>query len=175
MKIHYPSGPVCKAISGDLDPKIVRGVATNERMSVINAEWESKDLRGKLLRKVEKDINSEIKGLSSRRNPSLLADTTPNNIINIKDSSVASELKDRTPTMERLLRAVVCVKTKGSGHRKDTKKDHKIARAVSMATSVLLRCRNPAMSAMSYRVSLLLWRGGAEKQVIYLPMNTSTR
>jgi hypothetical protein len=132
---------------------------------VANAVWESEDLREKLLCKVEKDINIESKGLSSRKNQSVLADTTPNNLININDSTVTSELKDRAPTVERLLRAVVSVKPKGSAQRKDTKKDHKITRAISMASSVLLRCRNPAMSAMSYRVSLLLWHGGAEKQV----------
>ena len=104
-----------------MDAKIARGVATNDRVSVANAVWESEDLREKLLCKVEKDINIESKGLSSRKNQSVLADTTPNNLININDSTVTSELKDRAPTVERLLRAVVSVKPKGSAQRKDTK------------------------------------------------------
>ncbi len=91
----------------------MRGVATNDRVSVANAVWESEDLREKLLCKVEKDINIESKGLSSRKNQSVLADTTLNNLININDSTVTSELKDRAPTVERLLRAVVSVKPKG--------------------------------------------------------------
>ena len=66
MKIHYPSGPVCKTISGDLDAKIVRSVATNDFVSVTNAVWESEDLKEKLLCKVEKDIDIESKRLSSR-------------------------------------------------------------------------------------------------------------
>ena len=68
MKTHYPSGPVCKTISGNLDTKIVRGVASNDYVSVNNAVWESEDLKEKLLCKVEKDINIESKGLSSRKN-----------------------------------------------------------------------------------------------------------
>ena len=33
--------------------------------------------------------------------------------------------------------------------------------AISMAGSVLLRCRNPSMAANAYRLSVLLWHGGA--------------
>ena len=78
----------------------------------------------------------------------------PNYLINIKDSAVTSELKDRAPTVKILLRAVASsVQPKGSAQRKTTKKDNKIARAISMTTSVLLQCKNPSKSAMSYHVS----------------------
>ncbi|CAB3988657.1 Hypothetical predicted protein [Paramuricea clavata] len=107
-----------------------------------------------------------LKDFAVEKNPSILANSTPHNVINITDACIASELKNRAPTMERILRAAVSGKVKHTVEEEYNEKDKKNVRALSMATSILLRCRNPALSALSYRLSLLLWHGGAEKQSI---------
>jgi hypothetical protein len=120
----------------------------------------SRDLKDMIMCKIEKDVVNEFEGLCSLRNPSILANSTPHNVINITDACIASELKNRAPTMERILRAAVSGKVKHTIEEEYNEKDKKYVRALSMATSILLRCRNPALSALSHRLSLLLWHGG---------------
>ena len=64
--------------------------------------------------KIEKDVVNKFKGLCSRRNPSILANSTPHNVINITDACIASELKNRAPTMERIL--YICIANKQAKH-----------------------------------------------------------
>lgn len=112
MTIDYPSTQQRKTITEELDAKIIRGVANNERVFIANAVWDSKDLKDMIMCKIEKDVVNEFKGLCSRRNPSILANSTPHNVINITDASIASELKNRAPTMERILRAAMVTRTR---------------------------------------------------------------
>ncbi|CAB4020241.1 hypothetical protein AC249_AIPGENE23172 [Paramuricea clavata] len=65
--------------------EIIRGVANNERVSIANAVWDSRDLKDMIMCKIEKDVVNEFRGLCSRRNPSILANSTPHNVINITD------------------------------------------------------------------------------------------
>jgi hypothetical protein len=131
--------------------------------------WSSNDLKELILNKLENDLKKESSGLCSRKNPSLLSDSKPESIINLKDSCIVKELEERAPILHRVLKAVASGKMKCINNiEKDDKKSErnfKVTRAISMATSVLFRCRTPSMSALSYRLSILLWHGGAEKQV----------
>ena len=149
-------------ITDDLDACIVRSIAKEERRSICNAVWSSSDLKPIILAKVEKQIKDESSGLCSRSCPSILADPKPQSLIQLKDSEVVKELEERAPLLHRVLNAVAS----GKYVKKETsKQSEKVSRAVSMASSVLLRCRTPNMSTLAYRLSLLMWHGGAEKQV----------
>ena len=146
-----------------MNATIVRNVVCGTNASIANAVWSSDELKSCVLKNVEKEIQDECSRLCSRKSPSIVTDTSPESIISLKDSQIVHELEERTPVLHRCLTAAACSKQKKKSTRVD--QDQKTTSAVSMASSVLLRCRNPAMSANAYRLSVLLWHGGAQKQV----------
>lgn len=124
--------------------------------------WSSPEMKNKILLKLENDIRKESIEMCSRKKPSVLSSTKPASIISLKDSVVVKELEERAPTLYRILKTVASGKSRKSAKKNEDKVTH----ALSFAISVLFRCRSPYMSAISYRLSILLWHGGAEKQVI---------
>ena len=119
-------------------------------------------LKVKLLNKVEYEIQEECKSISSKKKPSVLSHVSPASIISLKDMDVVNELKERAPVTHRCMQAIACSKKRSI--KKDGV-DYKLVNSLSMAASVLLRCRNPCLSAAAYRLSVLLWHGGAAKKV----------
>ena len=59
------------------------------------------------------------------------------------------------------MQVVACTKKKA---RKSDEVDVKLVSSLSMA-AVLLRCRNPCLSALACHLSILLWHGWAAKKV----------
>ena len=59
------------------------------------------------------------------------------------------------------MQAVACTKKRAN---KSDGVDFKVVSSLSMAASVLLRCRDPCLSALAYHLSTLLWHGGATKK-----------
>ena len=165
----YASKTIYKTVIDKSDARIVRNIAAGERSNIVNAVWSSEELKGCLLDKVEQKIQEECTSLCSRKSPSTLADVTPASIISLKDSDIENELKERAPTLYRCLQAAASSKRNQAKVKVNCRKDQgevmKTTRAISMASSVLLRCRNPSLSAMAYLLSILLWHAGAEKQV----------
>ena len=147
-------------MTSESDAKLIRGVVSNNPSSIANAVWEDKIIKEFLLCKLEKSIKEEGRDLCSRNKPSLLTDSKADSIILQKDSVIISELKQRAPTLKRVLRSASQGKVVRGKER-----DNRISRAITMVTSILMRCRNPSMPAMAYRISVLLWHSGAEKQV----------
>ena len=137
----------------------MRNIVDGTNTGVANAVWDSEKLRSCLLQKVENEIQEECSRLCSRKSSSILANTSPDHIISLKDAAVVTELEERAPTLHRCLLAAV------SSKRKAVCQKQNATAAISMASSVLLRCHNPALSANAYRLSVLLWHGGAQKQV----------
>lgn len=126
--------------------------------------WSCAELKKQILKKVENEIQEESSGLSSRKNPSVLTKTNPEELIALTSQDIVSEITKRAPTLLRCMNAVASTKTR-KNLKGDCEKERKVNRSVSFAVSVLLKCRNPHLSAMAYRLSLLKWHGGAEKQV----------
>lgn len=160
--IYYPSKQVKKRIVDELDARLVRSIACEQREAATNAIWCSTDLKELILQKVERDVKKESTDVCSRSNPSCLSNSEPESLICLKDSTVVKELQVRGPILHRVLKAVAS--GKDSNIKKPEQMD-KVTRAVSIASSVLFRCRTPSMSALAYRLSILMWHGGAEKQV----------
>ena len=142
----------------------MRNIVDGTNTAVANAVWDSENLKGCLLKKVENEIQEECSRLCRRKSPSILANTSPDHIISLKDAAVVKELEERAPTLHRCLLAAV------SSKRKACQKQNATA-AISVAGSVLLRCHNPVLSANAYRLSVLLWHGGAQKQVHHFQRN----
>lgn len=158
VKLVYPSKTINRRMEDECDASIVRNIVDGTSTGVATAVWSSEKLKSCLLKKVESEIQEECSSLCSKKSPSMLANTSPDHIISLKDESIVGELQERAPTLHRCLAAAVTSKRKGSKKKNATA-------ALSMASSVLLRCRNPQLSANAYRLSVLLWHGGAQKQV----------
>ena len=98
--------------------------------------------------------------------PSILRFTEPAKILDLSDGTIQNELEERAPTLHRFLKAAVTTKTKGKIPKKgEPERSVKLVNGVGMAAAMLLKNRNPKMSAMAYKMSLLLWHGGVDKQV----------
>ena len=159
VKLNYPSKTYTRKVEDECDARIVRNIVDGTSTGVANAVWASEQLKSCLLKKVEKNIQDECSSLCSKKSRSILANTSPTHIISLKDVTIISELEERAPTLYRCLPTAVSSKRKAGVQKKNT------TAALSMASSILLRCRNPALSANAYRLSVLLWHGGAQKQV----------
>ena len=105
--------------------------------------------------------------LCSRKSPSILTDTSPDSLVSLNDGQIVNELEERAPTLHRCLAAAASSNFKQKIWQDSSLKQlgQKITSTLSMASSVLLRCRNPAMSVNVYRLFVLLWHGGAQRQV----------
>ena len=115
-----------------------------------------------------KEIQAECSSLCSRKNPSVLCQISPSDIVGLKDCAFDRELKERSPILHSVLNeAVISTKAKNRLKKDDTKNKGTSARiqTVCLAASLLLRKRCSAMSAIAYRMSTMLWHGGVKTQV----------
>ena len=142
-----------------LTPGMVCGTSD----SVVNAVLNSKELQSRVVKKVEKQVQEECCGLCSRKTPSILTKTSLESIISLKDQDIVNELQEKAPTFYS------CLLAASSSQRGDPNKNNqRTTPSISMASSILLKCRNPSMTANAYRLSVLLWHGGAQKQIYIL-------
>lgn len=174
--MQYPSKPVRIVLAEEWKAKVIRQVATGEVEMAARNMLQHKNVEEVILRKVENMIQNECQDLCAKKNPSILRSTGPDHLVKLRDVQVHNELRDRAPTLHRFLRAAAFNKRAqrkkervDGGRRnrvvgKNVRKDRSVP-AVSMAGSLLLRCRSTEMSANAYRISALLWHAGAEKQV----------
>ena len=153
MKVNYHSKTLTKTLTGEIDASIARSLASGQYNTVVNTFWKSTKHKENLLTKVEKQIEDECAGLSSRKHPSILSNATPENIIELTNSKVVDELMLRETTLYQTMQAACS--------NKEDKKPEKKVHAVSVASSILLRCRNPTISPFC--------RGMQELKKRYLP------
>ena len=124
---------------------------------VVNAVMVSDKMKKSATELLARNVEDECKSLCSDKRPSILRYTAPERILQLSDGTIQKELQDRAPTFHRFLQAAVATQNK-------TSVDESV-KGVGIAVSVLLKNRNPKMSAMAYKMSLLLWHGGVDKQV----------
>jgi transposase len=123
--------------------------------------WSCEKLKKRILDKVENEIQKECKAISSRKVPSVLSQVSADDILALKDIDIVTELKERAPVTHRCMQAIA----RSPRKTKNSEANHKVVSSLSMAASVLLRCRNPCLSAAAYRFSVVLWHGGVGKMV----------
>ena len=133
VKVNYHSKTLTKTLTGEIDASIARSLASGQYNTVVNTFWKSTKHKVNLLTKVEKQIEDECAGLSSRKHPSILSNATPENIIELTNSKVVDELMLRETTLYQTMQAACS--------NKEDKKPEKKVHAVSVASSILLRCR----------------------------------
>ena len=120
-------------------------------------------------------IRKECQDLCGEKTTSILRSTRPDDLVKLRDVQVHKELRDGAPTLHRFLRAADL--NKRAQRKKELRVDggrrnrvvgrnfgfDRSVPTVSMAGSLLLRCRSTEIRANAYRISALLWHAGAEK------------
>ena len=140
-------------------------VASTEQQAA-NLLWDKTLIRNFMLQKMLKDIQAEC----YRKNPSVLRQISPSDIVGFKDHAFDRELKEKVPILHSVLNeAVISTKAKNRLKKNDTNYMGSSGRTptVCLAASLLLRKRCTAMSAIAYRMSTMLWHGGVKTQVYF--------
>jgi len=101
----YPSKTLTKTLTDESVKSIARSLASGEHDTIVNAVWKSSKMKEKLMTKVEKEIEDECAELSSKKNPSILSNAIPVNIMELTDSKIVNELMSRAPTLYRTMQA----------------------------------------------------------------------
>ena len=169
MNVQYPSKLVQKVVSGN-DSKIVKNVAIGEYGYAAKAMMSNAEMKAVAFKCFEADIKAEFKYLFSRKIVSIFSDRSPYNIVNkLTGQRMEEEISSKAPTFYKCLRAAANKDDSGKkqslGTETKRRKDTSFSWEASVAVSLMLRNRDPAVSALSYKMSLLFWQGGAEKQV----------
>ena len=134
VNLVYPSKHIRKKIEDETEARIVRNIVDGTHIGVGNAVWASETLKSYLLKKVENEIREECSSLCSRKSPSILANTSPDHIISLKDAAIVTELEERAPTLHRCLLAAFSSKRKGLSEAK-CNCSHKYGKFCSLAVS----------------------------------------
>ncbi len=147
VTVHYPSKEVNKILSQcylPLGKALADGTPSRIAKAIMNCE----QLRKSVIEKVLNVVSLETTDLCSRNNPSLLKKTTKRDLVNFDLCCLCKEWKEKAPVFYSFLLA--CCES-----------NRKIAAAswfgsVAIAGSILLKQRDPAMSATGIVMGILL-------------------
>ena len=132
--------------------------------------WLHPDLKQNIVNRVAGEINKESESLCSVSSNSILRETSATKLKDFKASEHLKEVNEKAPTLYSCIRACAVSPLKEREISKgQVKKARLRTEPLSMALSVLLKCRNQQMSAQAYRVGTILWHGGAKTQVSTYP------
>ena len=148
ISVKYPSKLKNKNIVGDF-AKIVKAILHQNPKGVANVVVKSKSLREKVIDCLLQLIKTEIDGLCSVKNPSILRKTTKEDLLEFSLEKVCSEWAERAPIFYLFLRGC-CSKCKS------TAKDFEWFPAMAVAGSVLLKQRNKHMNALASIIGLIV-------------------
>ena len=167
MVTKFPSKTTRKLVDDNTSAKIIRQIAHGELEIAAHNVMQQKTMKEIILKEVEHDIQDECTALCSKKNPSILSRVSPDCLMQLTDTAVVDELKERAPVLSRCLTATTQSKRSMAKKTTDGKNERKNKRipAISLAASILLRSRCPYMSANAYRMSTVLWHSGVDKKV----------
>ena len=105
---------------------------------------------------------SEVVGL---KNPSILSKTNCDNLLVLKNEDIVDELQKRAPVLYLVLKNSVISRRRRKKIKDGHVKDQSLC-TIAMAFGTLMKMRSPILSALAYRVSLVLHHSGAKKKVL---------
>ena len=129
--------------------KIVKAILHQNPKGIANVVVKSKSLREKVIDCLLQLIKTEIAGLCSVKNPSILRKTTKEDLLEFSLEKVCSEWAERAPIFYLFLRGC-CSKCKS------TAKDLEWFPAMAVAGSVLLKQCNKHMNALASIIGLIV-------------------
>ena len=164
MHIKYPSRTIVKEIGSASTSKIIKEIADGHLQSAMNGIVHSETFKTCFEVSLRKIVEQETQHLTSRKQPSILSKTDSESLLTFSDKKFADEIKERAPTVYRVLHAISTSKRQARNVTKGLKPDRSL-QAISMACSVLLKSHCNTLSAQAYRVGFILHHSGAKKLV----------
>ena len=154
--IAYPSGRVIVKHSFDENALvIIRGICLSQwQTTVVNAFLRHVFLSTELLGALEREVNRECKNYC--KSDSCLKSKKPDQLSVFANVSVCREIKVYCPILSSVLESACDLKNL------NVNENERAINAIALATSTLIRCRNPTMSAIAYRMSTILFHSGQE-------------
>ena len=125
---------------------------------ISSAAFKCKPLRKSLIHRVCLLINKECRKLEKK---SLLKKTAVSDLKHFKWNSVLKEWKKESPTFYRILKTIVAPPTIS----RNQTKEHLLKPIIGSAGAILLKRRNPRLSAVQHLVGLSLFLGRTRKKV----------
>jgi hypothetical protein len=157
----FPSGRVIVKKNFDEESsRIIKNLCSSEWKTVINSVFRHQFLRQELINTLESEVSKEIKAYSKL--DSCLKVTEPDQLAAFSNSTLCHEVQIYCPYFNVVVRAA-CGLNLGCLTGKEHVKERAI-NAVALATSALVRCQNSTMSALAYRMSLILFHSGISHQ-----------
>jgi len=127
---------------------------------------EDPDVKEKILSQAISYIDDELEKLCSKKEPSLLRQTTGKDLGTLTSEKVLSEIKERAPSFHRLF-DTLCYSKGTRSHIASGKQRKNMMKLVSTAT-VMMKNRCKSMSAWAAKNTLALQYGGCSNMVIYV-------
>ena len=98
------------------------------------------------------------------KNPSLLSKTNCEDLVKLKNEAVIDEMQKRAPLLYHVLKAAVTSRQRKKKIKEG--QEHKTClQGLAMVYAILMRMRSPTLSALAYRISMVLHHSGAKKRV----------
>ena len=155
--IAYPNGRVTVKHSFDEHAlTIIRGICLSQWQTVVNAFLRHAFLSTELLGALDREVNHECKNYC--KPDSCLKSKKPDQLSVFANVNVCREIKVYCPILSTVLESACDLKNL------NVNENERAINAIALATSTLIRCRNPTMSAIAYRMSTILFHSGVSYQ-----------
>ena len=148
--ISYPSGDVL--VMNKIDDEgqsIIRNIALKNWATVANACLLAPEFKDAFAREVAKECKDYTKS------ESCLKESSPDQLAVFSNKTLCKEVEIHCP----LLFSALCQASNMCGLNSEASKERAV-NAIALAVSVLIRLRNPTMSAAAYRISTVLFHSG---------------
>lgn len=152
--ICYPNGDVSVKNKFDRESQnIIRNISLGKWKTVANASFRHELLASELRETFSQEIARECKNYSKA--DSCLQYNSPDQLAVFSNKTLCKEVELHCP----LLYAALC-KASNLTSLASEDENERAVNAVALAFSCLIRCRNPSMSAVAYRISTILFHSG---------------
>lgn len=156
--IAYPNGRVVVKRNFDENTLvIIKDTCLSRWEPVVNAFLRHEFLSKELIRALEREVNRECKTYC--KSDSCLKSSEPDQLAIFSNNTVCREIKIHCPFLSTVLSSA-----SNLNNSKSEKNTERAINAIALATSTLIRCRNPTMSSIAYRMSTILSHSGVSYQ-----------
>ena len=138
---------------------LIKNVALKRWDYICNAVWTHPALHSLMLKSVWKVINHEFSTYCSSSN-CIFKQKTTKEIVSFSTKAACDELNSKCPTWLQCIKAACGIKCE------EDVSGYFGVNSVALATSVVARVRNKSLSALTYRISSILFHSGARHQDI---------
>ena len=121
-------------------------------------------IRVHVLDMLGQNVRKEMCRMSMISKPSYLRGSAPQDVVSFSWDCIVHELQEKAPTLYSLLHSATSVTISPSKARKTSRRAKQIP-IIGICAAILLQCRCHSMNLVQRLLSILLYNGGASKQV----------